>query len=76
MGAGEFKAFGGFRLPVFAPRRGKVRGCVPDDGHQSQPSASDAGTLQACFFACMTDERCEKCNFAFRSDVFVEAVGA
>ena len=59
MGAGEFKAFGGFRLPVFAPRRGKVQGCVPDDGHQSQPSASGAGTLQACFFACMTDERCE-----------------
>ena len=64
MGAAEFKAFGGFTLPVFAPRRGKVQGCVADDGHQSQPSASSASTLQACFFACLADDRCENVYIA------------
>ena len=64
MGAAEFKAFGGFTLPVFAPRRGKVQGCVADDGHQSQPSASSASTLQACFLACLADDRCENVYIA------------
>ena len=31
MGAGEFKAFGGFSLGSFAPRQGKVEACVADD---------------------------------------------
>ena len=45
-------------------RRGKVQGCVADDGHQSQPSASSASTLQACFLACLADDRCENVYIA------------
>ena len=37
----------------------KVQGCVADDGHQSQPSASSASTLQACFLACLADAAAE-----------------
>jgi hypothetical protein len=50
MGAGEVKAFGGFTLGVFAPRRGKREGCVPTDGYSR---LSNSTTLQGCFLQCL-----------------------
>merc|ERR1712113_1037794 len=56
MGAGEFKAFSGFTLGVFAPRLGKKTDCKADDGYRRQATGD---TLQACFLECLKDERCE-----------------
>ena len=54
MRAGEVKAFGGFTLGVFAPRKGKTAGC-----QSSYTAPSDARTLQACFLDCANDAACE-----------------
>lgn len=56
MGELEVAAFGGFRLGVFAPRRGKVLACAADDEYKS---AARAHTLQGCFLECLADPRCE-----------------
>lgn len=55
MGAGEARAYGGFRLGVFAPRAGKRRACVPDDAYSR---VSTNHTLQTCFLECLHDARC------------------
>ena len=54
MRAGEVKAFGGFILPVFAPRKGKTSGCSSD-----YSKISGATTLQSCFLECARDVQCE-----------------
>ena len=64
MKAGEMKAFAGFSLGVFAPRKGKKAECKPDDGFQQK--ARNSTTLQACFLECEKEERCE--------NVFIEYV--
>lgn len=61
MAAGQFAAFSGFSLGVFAPRKGKKSSCRADDGY-SKPAIGD--TLQACFLECANDKRC--------NNVFVE----
>ena len=58
MQAGEMKAFAGFSLGVFAPRKGKSMDCRPDDGYQKQASRNST-TLQRCFLECQQDERCK-----------------
>lgn len=63
MAAGEVKAFGGFTLATFAPRKGKVASCKPDDGYMK---AARGSTLQECFLECLSDDQCE--------NVFVEHV--
>merc|ERR1712217_459493 len=54
MKAGEYKAFGGFSLGVYAPRKGKVGQCNSD-----YTTKSSANTLQACFLDCARDAKCE-----------------
>merc|ERR1712217_152061 len=54
MKAGEYKAFGGFRLGVYAPRKGKVGTCNSD-----YTAKSRATTLQGCFLDCARDAKCE-----------------
>ncbi|KAL1499974.1 hypothetical protein AB1Y20_012653 [Prymnesium parvum] len=56
MGAGSVRAFGGFTLGVFAPRKGKKSACVPEDGHRLVVQGT---TLQVCFLKCLADARCE-----------------
>lgn len=63
MAAGEVKAFGGFTLGSFAPRKGKVASCTPADGYKKAAAGS---TLQDCFLECLVDAQCE--------NVFVEHV--
>ena len=55
MQPGEFTAFGGFSLGVFAPRLGKKTECSADD-HWSQQVVAE--TLQFCFLACLREARC------------------
>lgn len=50
MAAGEVKAFGGFTLGSFAPRKGKVASCTPVDGYKKAAAGS---TLQDCFLECL-----------------------
>ena len=56
MGAGEVKAFSGFSLGVFSPRRGKKAACKPDDGYMKRAAGT---TLQECFLECADDKQCE-----------------
>ena len=56
MGEGEMKAFAGFNLGVFAPRKGKRAACKPDDGYHK---AAMSKTLQGCFLQCASDAQCE-----------------
>eukprot|EP01051_Picozoa_sp_SAG22_P002215 SAG22_NODE_98_length_20720_cov_17.226662_2_plen_1113_part_00 len=58
MRSGEMKAFAGFSLGVFAPRKGKKAECKPDDGFL-QKAARNTTTLQDCFLECQKDKRCE-----------------
>merc|ERR1711871_616937 len=53
MKAGEAKAFGGFTLGVFAPRKGKVSSCP--SGYSKQSFSS---TLQGCFLECAQNPQC------------------
>jgi hypothetical protein len=56
MDAGSFAAFG-FHLGVFAPRKGKFKQCIADDGYSKVvPSAS---TLQSCFLSCKREVKCQ-----------------
>ena len=55
MGLGEARAFGGFSLGVFAPRRGKVSSCRSNYNH----TMVTATTLQSCFLACAKNSQCE-----------------
>ena len=64
--AGEFAAFSGFSLGVFALRKGKKASRRPDDGY-SKPAA--AATLQACFLECAKDKQCENVFFLQFMDV-------
>ena len=57
MKAGEMKAFAGFSLGTFAPRKGKRAECRPDDGFRQ--AAPNSTTLQACFLECQKERRCE-----------------
>ena len=57
MKAGEMKAFAGFSLGTFAPRKGKRTDCKPDDGFRQ--AAPNSTTLQACFLECQKERRCE-----------------
>merc|ERR1712113_634094 len=54
MKAGECKAFGGFSLGVYAPRKGKVGQC-----NSEYMTKSSAITLQACFLECARDAKRE-----------------
>merc|ERR1712179_833323 len=56
MAAGEVKAFGGFSLGAFAPRKGKKASCVADDGY-IQPAHGT--TLQSCFLECLNESKCQ-----------------
>eukprot|EP01051_Picozoa_sp_SAG22_P000015 SAG22_NODE_1_length_62449_cov_158.689270_15_plen_230_part_00 len=69
MKAGEFAAFSGFSLGVFAPRRGKKAACKPADGH-NKPAAAD--TLQGCFLECAKDKRCENVLLQYMDVVWLE----
>jgi hypothetical protein len=69
MGRAEVKAFGGFELGVFAPRRGKKKECRPDDGYQRRASGD---TLQACFLECRRDPKCENVAIDFVDIVWME----
>ena len=69
MAAGEVKAFSGFTLGVFAPRRGKKTSCRPDDGY-SKPAAGI--TLQECFLDCAKDSKCENVFLEYMDVVWLE----
>lgn len=69
MGAGDVKAFAGFTLGVFAPRRGKKTGCRADD-HYSKSAGAD--TLQGCFLECLNDLKCENVYVDFIEVVWLE----
>eukprot|EP01045_Picozoa_sp_COSAG04_P022208 COSAG04_NODE_2478_length_4048_cov_3.090656_2_plen_111_part_00 len=69
MEPGEFKAFGGFSLGVFAPRLGKKTECRADD-HWSQQVVVE--TLQFCFLACLREARCENIFMPFVEVVWLE----
>jgi hypothetical protein len=68
MGAGEVRAFGGFTLGVFAPRKGKKANC-----HASYRKTSSAGTLQACFLECAADSKCENVFVQGKAPSYTEA---
>jgi len=67
MRQGEAKAFGGFRLGVFAPRKGKTAGC--DSGYSQ---ASNATTLESCFMACAGDSQCQNVLINGKLPVYME----
>ena len=70
MGAGEVKAFGGFRLGTFAPRTGKRGPCAADDGYALR---SNRTTLQGCFLQCLGDARCAHVHVAYVRIVWMES---
>ena len=70
MGAGEVKAFGGFRLGTFAPRAGKRGPCAADDGYALR---SNRTTLQGCFLQCLGDARCAHVHVAYVRIVWMES---
>ena len=55
MPARSARAFSGFSLGVFAPRKGKKSTCKADDTYSARASAT---TLQGCFLECAADTRC------------------
>jgi hypothetical protein len=69
MGAGEMKAFSGFTLGVFAPRRGKKNACTADD-HYSKPATGN--TLQDCFLECLKDLQCQNILVGFMDVIWLE----
>ena len=69
MGAGEVKAFGGFSLGSFAPRRGKKAACRADDHYQQ---AAKGQTLQECFLECLHEPRCQNVHVGYVDIVYME----
>eukprot|EP00936_MAST-01D_sp_MAST-1D-sp1_P002167 g2167.t1 len=55
MPARSARAFSGFSLGVFAPRKGKRGICTADDAYSAHANAT---TLQGCFLECADDPRC------------------
>lgn len=78
MAAGEVKAFGGFTLGSFAPRKGKVASCTPADGYKKAAAGS---TLQDCFLECLVYGYmshtiiCDVCFFLFSYLFFIRILG-
>lgn len=70
MGAGEMRAYGGFSLGVFAPRKGKKAHCEADDGYSRRLRPS---TMQECFLECARDSRCDNILVDFIDIVWMEA---
>ena len=69
MKAGEFAAFSGISLGVFAPRKGKKASCKPDDGYRKPATAR---TLQACFLECAKDTQCENVFLQYMDVIWLE----
>jgi hypothetical protein len=68
MGVGEAKAFGGFSLASFAPRVGKKASC---SSSYTKP-APQSTTLEACFLACLGDEKCKNVFVGYVDIIWME----
>lgn len=71
MGAGEARAYAGFSLGVYAPRKGKVSACKSNYS-RAVPAVT---TLQNCFLTCSQDPQCANVLVHGQLPAYLEAPG-